>query len=313
MPQTTVREPGEASPRTAARLLADTLVIAQLVLQEQVARESRDPGREQLTALADALLHQQLSARTELLVVVHAVPGDSAALERVAVDPHRVPPASSRLLVAEDEDRSRRGALVPVLSDIDPRAYRRVIRLRLESDELPLPETVAHACDLARAARHDAAGSATRPLELATALLRQPMTVLDAPETFSSLDAWPGTEIRSRTDHVLAAAATGGIALHSVTDAETRNRGFAAVSLEVELTVERHGETLLVDCDLSSLGTTADPTICYYVVQNGTRLALRWYAPETTSTFEGIPVGVTVRGFIRAHGTDIARAESGVL
>lgn len=308
-----VPEPGEASPRSAAPLPADTLVIAQLVLQEQVARGPGDPGQAQLTALADSLLHQQLSTRTELLVVVHAVPGDSAALERVAADPHRVLPASSRLLVAEDEDLSKRGALLPLLTDVDSRPYRRVIRLRLESDEQPLPRTVAQACDLARAARHDAVGSGKRPLELATALLRQPITVLDAPETFSDLDAWPGTEIHSRTGHVLAAAAAGGIALHTVADAGTGVREFRAVALEVELTVERHGETLLVDCDLSSLGTTADPTICYYVVQNGTRLAMRWYAPETTATFEGIPVGVTVRGFIRAHGTDIARAESGVL
>ncbi|MGP9706999.1 hypothetical protein [Brachybacterium sp. AOP24-D1-21] len=312
MPQLAEQGAVVPSPRAALVIPTDVLVVAQLVLSDHVPQASSDPERLRLEGTVDSLLDQQLPERTELLVVVHAVPGDSAALDHLAIGPRRTVPASARLLVVEDEEPNRRGALVPALADLDPLPYRRVIRLRLDCEDALTPDTVADVCLIARAARHDKNGGGEKPLELATELLPQPVTVLDAPEAFTAVDAWPHTTIRDRTDHVLAAATAGGVALRTAVEPETGARTFAVDRVEVELTVARHGETITVDCDLSSFGRS-NVTICYYVVKSRSRIALRWHASETAASFEGIPHGVTVRGFVRVGGTDVARAESGVL
>ncbi|MGO1260009.1 MAG: hypothetical protein ACTMII_13740, partial [Brachybacterium sp.] len=135
---------------------------------------------------------------------------------------------------------------------------------------------------------------------------------VDAPESLTVLDAFASPVDPTPDDLGLLAALGGGTAVRVERDETSGARVFVPAHLAVALRVTRRGADLAVDCDLGPLAS-AEPTVCYYVLQNGTRVAHRWYASSTAATFEDVAAKVVVRAFVRVGGQDVTRAESEVV
>ncbi|MGP5384737.1 hypothetical protein [Brachybacterium tyrofermentans] len=310
MPQ--LPAPDIVAPHATVPDPADQLMIAQVILDDPLSARADDPLLSNLRDTVEAVLTQQLPRRTELLVVIHAAPGNNEAL---AFQPGRlssVPRRSDRRVhLVEDASDTERGSLAAALPDLDPLPFRRVLRVTLDLGSV-LPAGALHSiATLAWEARH-----ANSPVQGAMAISQESMPAwvlaVDAPESLTLLDAFASPVEPTPDDLGLLAALGGGTAVRVEQDEASGAKVFVPAHLAVALQVTRRGTDLTVDCDLGPLAS-AKPTVCYYVLQNGRRVARRWYASSTAATFEDVAAKVVVRAFVRVGGQDVARAESEVV
>ena len=300
-------------PRCSAAAPADTLVIVQVILDAALTSRAEDPLLARLRRTTEAMLAQELPERAELLVMVHSVPGDSDALAL----PHEAlssqPPRSDRRLhLVEGASARERGNVSSALPELSLRPFRRVLRLRPDLDSPVDPGALRFCIALARDARHSAGNNDGGPMVISCDRAPAWILAVEAPESLAELDEFTGPRAPSRDELGLIAARGGGRAVHAEADGSSGATTFSEVRLGFSVHAMRDGESLSVDCDLGALAS-ADVTVCYYVLQAGSRVARRWYAATTVATFQGIPSDVTVRAFLRVGDREIARSESEVL
>ncbi|MGP9604652.1 hypothetical protein ACT3SY_17780 [Brachybacterium sp. AOP42-E1-35] len=288
-------------------------MIVQVILDAALTSRADDPLPARLRKTAEAMLAQELPERAELLVVIHNVPGNSDALALPHDALSSVPQRSDRRLhLVEDPSAEERGHVSSALPDLSLRPFRRVLRLRAGLDFTADPDALRFCITLARDARHRTGNSTGGPMIISSDRAPAWILAVEAPESLAELDGFTGPRAPSRDELGLLAARGGGRAVHAEHDGASGVTTFSEVRLEFSVHAARDGESLSVDCDLGALAS-ADVTVCYYVLQAGSRVARRWYAATTAATFQDIPPDATVRAFLRVGGREIARAESEVL
>lgn len=300
-------------PRRSASDPADTLVIVQFILDVTLTSRAEEPLLARLRKTTEAMLTQDLPERAELLVVVHTVPGSSDTLALLHEALSSMPQRSDRRLhLVEDPSAEERGHLSSAFPDLSLRPFRRVLRVHADPDSPVEPDTLRFCIALARDARHAAGSSTGGPMVISSGRAPAWILAVEAPEALTELDRFTGPRAAPRDELGLIAARGGGRAVHAEHDDTSGATTFSEVRLEFCVHATRDGESLSVDCDLGA-PASADATVCYYVLQAGSRAAHRWYAATTAATFQGIPPSARVRAFLRVGDREIARSESEVV